>query len=118
MGYTVSVNHPHFPEGHIFNVGGLDRVPNGGSLEVDDEMERLFIMSNGQTVEDGFTNDAVISVSGSSALDDDERNSLLEAYAPQTEEEVEAVDLGTVEEEETPSWLGNRGNTPDEGDDQ
>lgn len=107
MAYTVKVEHPHFPEGTVFNVGGLDRVPNGGTLEVDDEMERLFIMQQGQTVEDAFANDHAISVSGSSALDDDERKSLVEAYGPTVEESEPTVDESNNQEQL--SWLTNKG---------
>lgn len=111
MGYTIKVNHPHFPEGMVFNVGGLDRVPNGGSLEVDDEMERLYIMTNGQTIEDGFKNDAIVELSGSSALDQSELDALIEAYGPQPEP------VPTVEEEpaDQPAWLAHAMNN--EGDD-
>ena len=111
MGYTVKVNHPHFPEGTVFNVGGLDRVPNGDSLEVDDEMERLFIMQQGQTLEDAFADDHMVEVSGSSALDNDERNSLLEAYGPQPEPEElinegeSLVDENANKNQEQPAWL-------------
>lgn len=115
MGYTLKVEHPHFPEGTVFNVGGLDRVPNGSTLDVDDEMERLFVMTQGKTVEDAFANDATISVNGSSALDKDELNSLLEAYGA-TVEPVEPVFSDT---EEVPVWMQNEtssGNdAPDDG---
>lgn len=111
MGYTVKVEHPHFPEGEIFNVGGLDRVPNGGTLEVDDEMERLFVMSHGQTLEDAFANDAIVSLSGSSALDKDELDSLLEAYAPQPEETATEE---TVDEEPPPTWMQSANKTTDD----
>lgn len=104
MGYTVKVNHPHFPEGTPFNVGGLDRVENGGSLNVDDEMERLFIMSNGKTLEDAFANDHAISVSGSSSLDNNEVAALLEAYAPAPVEEA-AFDVDDTKNQDQPAWL-------------
>lgn len=106
MGYTVKVNHPHFPEGTVFNVGGLDRVPNGDSLEIDDEMERLFIMQQGQTLEDAFANDHMVTVEGSSSLDNDERNSLLEAYGPAPEVEIKSESLtDDTKNQEQPAWL-------------
>lgn len=111
MGYTLKVEHPHFPEGMIFNVGGLDRVPNGSTLDVDDEQERLFVMTQGKSIEDAFANDAIISVSGSSALDRDELNSLLEAYSATVATE-ETTNTDT--EDEPPAWLANN-NPPDDG---
>jgi hypothetical protein len=115
MGYTLKVEHPHFPEGTVFNVGGLDRIPNGSTLDVDDEQERLFVMTQGKTLEDAFANDATISVSGSSALDRDELDSLLEAYGAT----IETEEVNNGESEEVPAWMQNDtsgGNdTPDDG---
>lgn len=91
MGYTVEVNHPHFPEGMEFNVSGLGIIPNGGSTEVDEDAERLFILQHGVTVEEGFANDAVASSSGSSTLDQTEVDDL-----------IAASPLGPPEEEVTP----------------
>lgn len=112
MGYTVKVQHPHFPEGTVFNVGGLDRIPNGSSVDVDDEAERLFIMTQGQTIEDAFANDAVVDVSGSSALDPGEVNSLIEAYGPAPAAEETETDSAT----DTPAWMNNPPETTDTGE--
>lgn len=107
MSYTLKYEHPHFPEGTVFNVGGLDRVPNGSTLEIDDDMERNFIAARGMTIEDGFKNDPSVELSGSSALDSDELKALLEAYAPVPP--LEEVPAETVEEGTTPDWLVESG---------
>lgn len=114
MGHTVTVQHPHFPEGTVFNVGGLDRVPNGSSIEIDEETERLFVMSHGRTIEDSFKNDAVVSVSGKSAIDSDELSQLVELYGPQPEE---VVIQDEPVEEETPSWMSPPNTSQEDGDD-
>lgn len=93
MAYTLRYKHPHFPDGVVFNVGGLDRVPNGSTLEIDDDMERNFIAARGRTIEDGFKDDPSVELSGSSNLDRAETEALLEAYAPVPvlEEEAPAI---------------------------
>lgn len=108
MAYTLKYEHPHFPEGTVFNVGGLDRVPNGSTLEIDDDMERNFIAARGMSVEDGFANDPAVELSGSSALDPDELKALLEAYAPVPPLEEE-TQVETANEGVTPAWLTEGG---------
>lgn len=104
MGYTVSVKHPHFPEGTEFNVGNLGRVPNGGSLEVDEEGERLFLMSNGRSLTDSFEGDAIVSVSGSSALSQEEVDSIMRFFAgSEVGPEIEVQEQ--EQEAETPAWM-------------
>lgn len=87
MSYTLKYDHPHFPEGMEFNVGNLGRVENKGSMEIDEEMERLFLMSNGITLEDAFKGNAVASISGSSALDKSEVDYILSTFTPPEVEE-------------------------------
>jgi len=102
MGYTVEVNHPHFPADYEMNVGGLGLIPNGGSTEVDEEAERLFILQHGVTVEDGFANDGVANTSGSSALDTTEQDDLLAASGLVPEEEEPPVDEAPAPTPPTP----------------
>lgn len=98
MSYTVTVNHPHFAEGYPFSVEGLDKVPNGGSIEVDEEMERMFVIAHGHSFEDAFNNNAVVSISGSSALDRSELDSLVETYGPQPEVSIDELESMNKEE--------------------
>jgi len=70
VGLTVSVSHPAFPDEQEFGIDHLGVVPNNGSLEVPEENERSFITVNGMTVEDAFKGNGVVSVSGSSSVDD------------------------------------------------
>jgi len=93
---SLKFEHPHFPEGHPFAINYLGQVLNGESVEVNEENERAFIASHGVTVEDAFKNDALVSVSGSSSLSNDESNQLLEQAsfrpvetAPQAQTDVE-----------------------------
>lgn len=95
MGYTVSVNHPHFPEGQEFGVGTFGSIPNGSSKEISEEEERLFVMRRGLSVEEAFAGDAAIKITGSSALDKSELESMKEFFNPQA----------TPVEESKPAWL-------------
>ena len=89
MGYTVNLNHPQFPEGFEFGINGVGIVPNGGSTDVDEESERMFITQYGYTLEDAFKDNAVATVTGSSSLSEDELTSLLPPPEPEvTPEEV------------------------------
>ncbi|SRR6266496_3056878 len=115
MGYTLKFSHPHFPEGTEFNVGNLGRVPNGGSLVIDEEAERLFLMSNGVTLADSFKGDDSVTLTGSSALDKSEVNEILAFFAP-GEEEVSSepeIDLATagVTDNTTPVGLAQKDTT-------
>jgi hypothetical protein len=100
VAYTVKFEHPHFPTGEDapeFGVTGLGRVVNGGSLEVDEDMERNFVTTSGKSVEDAFKNDSLVTLSGSSELSADDLKSLLPA--PEPTEPVQGFS------EEKPAWL-------------
>lgn len=96
MGYTVTVNHPHFPEDTEISVGGLDRVSNGGKLEVDEDMERMFMMMSGRTLDEAFKNDHAVSIEGKSALDKAEIDSILALFEPTEVEQPEAEQPATA----------------------
>jgi hypothetical protein len=96
MGYTVEVNHPHFPADYEMNVGGLGLIPNGSSTEVDEDAERLFILQHGVTVEEGFVNDAIVNSTGSSTLDTTEIDDLVAASGLAPEPEVAPEDAFTT----------------------
>lgn len=105
MGYTIRVNHPHFSEGTEFGVGTFGTIPNGSSKEISEDEERHFIMARGLPVEEAFAGDSVIEVTGSSALDKSEVNSILEFFSPATSE---------VEETETSSASPDNDTSSDE----
>lgn len=105
MSYTLKYNHPHFPEGTIFNVAGLDRVPNGGTLEIDEEMERFFLAEHGKTLEDAFKNDHAVTLSGSSSLDP--------SYIEKMTATPEVEETETEPEQDQPAWLTGEGGETD-----
>lgn len=82
MTLSLKFEHPHFPEGQEFAVNFLGSVKNGETLELDEDAERMFVAVRGITVEDAFKDDALVSVSGSSALSQDETSQLIEAVNP------------------------------------
>lgn len=77
MAYSLKFEHPHFPEDKEFSIDFIGMVKNGESIEVSEDQERLFIASNGRTIEDAFKGNASIEVSGSSSLSSDEVKGLL-----------------------------------------
>jgi hypothetical protein len=111
MAYTVKYEHPHFPEGTMFNVGGLDRVPNGGTLEIDEDTERNFLYARGLTLEDAFSNDHAVTLSGASALDKSEVSDILAAVNPVPEVEEEPAPETT-----TSSWAAPSNDDKEEGE--
>jgi hypothetical protein len=100
MGYTINLNHPHFPKGTPFSVTGLGEIENGGSIGLDEDAERFFVANTGLTVEEAFTNDASIKLSGSSELTDDDIKQLIPADRG-TREELGQTGGQTTEVEET-----------------
>jgi hypothetical protein len=100
MGYTLRLDHPHFPEGTIFAVSGLPEMENGKSIGIDEDGERFFVANVGLSVEDAFANDPTVSVSGSSDLSADEVKQLI-GDDRGTDEELGRAG-GAVEEVATP----------------
>jgi len=64
VGVTVSLDNPAFPDGDLLGIPYLGAVPNGGSLEVDDEQEAVFEQAYGMSVKDYLKNDPNFSVAG------------------------------------------------------
>jgi hypothetical protein len=64
---TVEYHNPDFEDGLIFDVGGL-AIPNGGSIELDEDAELLFFSKKQQSVSDFFAGEKLVKVSGKSEL--------------------------------------------------
>ncbi len=90
MPYTVKFEHPHFPEDYEFAVSGLGLIPNGCTLEVDADMEHLFVASRGMTIEDAFKDSPEVTLSGSTALSSDVIAQLVPPPVQEVEETVPA----------------------------
>lgn len=102
MGYTLKFKHPHFDEEKEFAVTDLGLVKNGGSIEIDEDMERLFVANNEISIEDAFKNNSMITLSGSSTLSGDELKQLLPE--PKLEDVVpEAPEVVVNNEDDTPA---------------
>lgn len=67
MAVTIELNHPEFPDGYEFDVGGV-LVPNGGSVEVTEEQELVFLAKHGLKYRDGNWG-SFVKVSGTTELD-------------------------------------------------
>lgn len=77
MAYKITLDHPDFPKDVEFGINGLGRVPNGGSLTVDEDMERHFVASRGMGLKDAIG--TPFKVSGSSELSPTEKRDIVEA---------------------------------------
>ncbi len=93
MSYTLKFEHPHFDPDAEFAIANFGVVKNGGSLELDEEAERVFVMERGLSVEDAFKGDTTMQLSGSSSLSPDELKSLL---PPPEEEETPVLTTATT----------------------
>lgn len=88
MGYKVSVNHPHFPDGTEFSIGALGVIPNGSSKDVDEDEERAFLNMRGLPLHEAFVGDATINVTGSHTLSTTEIDEVKAFFAAGVEEPV------------------------------
>lgn len=61
----VAMNHPDFPKGMVFDVGGI-LVPNGESVTLDEDQEQSFVARNRAPVKDRLAGNPMIKVTGSS----------------------------------------------------
>jgi hypothetical protein len=118
------VNNKAFPEGTVFSVDHLGEIPNGGSLEVSEDAEAMFISARGMSIEDAFKNNDAIEVSGSSSVDaaeiigDREQPGPLQGVRSEeqeqtTEGEEKATGEETPQGEQAPGYSYNQ---PTEGE--
>lgn len=91
MSYQLKFEHPQLAEDTEVGFANLGTVVNGGTLEIDEDAERLFVIERGLSLEDAFKGNSVVTLTGSSSLSSSELQSLL----PESE--------ATVEEEEEPT---------------
>jgi hypothetical protein len=105
MAKTVEYHNPDFEDGVIFDVGGL-RIPNGGSIELDEDAELSFFAKKQTSVSDYFADDKMVKVSGKSELTKSVMNahtaSKVDAEPAPLDDVVadEPVDVPTTETEE------------------
>lgn len=62
---TVKVDHPHLGKGEVVGLGVLGAVPNGDSIEVDEEVQDLFKAQHGVTATEFFKKDSTVKISAS-----------------------------------------------------
>lgn len=93
MAIEVSINHPAFPKDTPFGIADLGIIPNGGSLSIDEDMERSFVASRQMPLKEAFENSDTLKVKGSSTLKGKEASELIATHvsdnivAPENEEE-------------------------------
>lgn len=67
MAKTIKFHNPDFEDGVVFDVAGL-AIPNGGSIELDEDGELSFFSKHQQSVSDYFADEKLVKVSGTSEL--------------------------------------------------
>jgi hypothetical protein len=60
---TVSYNNPKLPKGMEVSINGVCAIPNGGSVDVDDETLAYFEKANGKDLATAFKNSKLVTVS-------------------------------------------------------
>lgn len=60
----LTINHPHFPEGDEISIAGLAAVPNGDTVELDDEAVKLFEEENGIPLKEAIKNNPFVGLDG------------------------------------------------------
>jgi hypothetical protein len=103
MTYKLKYEHPQFPtgdDGIEFGISGLGRVINGGTLDVDEDMEYSFVASRGMTLEDAFNDSPEVTLTGNTSLSDEVVKQLVPA--PEVEEGSDDSSPTTVQESVKP----------------
>lgn len=62
----VSMDHPDFPKGHVFDLGGVS-VENGGSVELSKEDVAAIEARHGQPIKEALGNSKFVKLSNTTA---------------------------------------------------
>lgn len=95
MSYTLTFEHPDFPDEVEFGIQDLGRVQNHGTLEVDEDAERRYVSTRRISLADAFGDSPMISLSGSSTLTDDEISKLAAPAEAELAEQQPATTAAT-----------------------
>lgn len=60
----ISVNHPQFEKGVVFGIPDIGAIPNGSSVEVDDDTIAAWEAANGTTFAEAVKNNDLVNVAG------------------------------------------------------
>jgi len=63
----VGFHNPDFPDGVMFDIGGIS-VPNNGSTELDHQQELQFYARNAQNVRDYYKDNDYVTIEGKTEL--------------------------------------------------
>ena len=69
MALTVTVKDDTFPDDHVFEIVGLGAFVNGEATEVPEDAEQRFVSFHQKPVEDVIGQSDVVSVSGTTAIE-------------------------------------------------
>ena len=93
MALTVEIKHPEFEDDVEFDIGGV-LVPNGGSVELSEEQERLIVSRRRMPTREVFEGNRFVKVKGTSTLSKKDMDEIL----PSDESDLTADTLVTIEE--------------------
>jgi len=63
----VGFHNPDFPDGVVFDIGGI-AVPNNGTTELDHDQEIAFYARTGKSVRDYYKDDKKVTIEGKTEL--------------------------------------------------
>ena len=95
MTLTVEIKHPEFEDDVDFDVGGI-LIPNGGSVELTEEQERLIVSRRQRPTREVFEGNQFVKVKGTSLLSKKDMDEIL----PKNESDLPADTQETIEEAE------------------
>jgi len=100
MTLTLTFDHPEFPDGHEFDVGGI-LVENREEVEITEDQERMFVARRRQSVREAADGNQFMKVTGKTTVSTKDMNEILvETNTGPTDGEVEETDEPATEEVE------------------
>lgn len=75
MAVKIAYNNSKIPKDTLVSINGLCEVPNGGSVEVDDESLAFFEKEHGKNIATVFKNSKLVTITGQAVQKDKEDSS-------------------------------------------
>lgn len=93
----ITVDHPHLPKGtEVAVLSNLAVVPNGETVDVDDETIALYEAQTGKKTEEAIKNNAIMATGGDKPADK-RKKAEKEAATNATTEETTVIEKGGEE---------------------
>lgn len=116
MSYTVTYENKAFPDDKEFTVAGLGVLVNGVPLEVDEALERNYVLVTRRTIEESLGSDGCFTVEGSSTLSGDAIKEVFGIDLSEISDSPVSISEEVQPEVAQPVAINATGVTPDEPD--